>query len=78
MRYTIPLLAFMLLLCASVHSQDNPEPAVPSLTYAEADNRLAIANRMLQGGIYDRALELADSVLNHPDLQAQSVAGRVE
>ncbi|MCD7896935.1 MAG: hypothetical protein LUG50_09720 [Planctomycetaceae bacterium] len=38
-----------------------------ALTLAEADTRLDIAMRMLQGGIYDRALQLANSVLDHPD-----------
>ncbi|MDR1744170.1 MAG: hypothetical protein LBS30_00265, partial [Planctomycetota bacterium] len=46
-----------------------PQPGGP-LTFAEADSRLDIADRMVQGGVYDRALELANSVLDHPDAQA--------
>lgn len=38
----------------------------PALTLKEADDRLAVAHRMLQGGVYDRALELANSVLDDP------------
>ena len=45
-------------------------PAGAALTLTEADRILDIAERMLQGGVYDRALELADSVLDAPDAQA--------
>ncbi len=45
------------------------QPGVP-LTFQEADRRLDIADRMVQAGVYDSALELADSVLDHPDAQA--------
>ncbi len=48
-------------------------PALPPITLKDADSRLEIAQRMLQGGIYDRALELADSVLAHPDTSASAI-----
>lgn len=47
-----------------------PEAATPPLTLVEADRRLGVALRMLQGGIYDRAQELADSILDDPAAQA--------
>ncbi|MCC8191094.1 MAG: hypothetical protein LIP77_10750, partial [Planctomycetes bacterium] len=40
------------------------------LTLAEADNRLAIAERLIQGGMYDRALEIAASILDAPEARA--------
>ncbi len=48
-------------------------PQLPPITLQEADSRLEIAQRMLQGGIYDRALELADSVLAHPDAAPSAI-----
>ena len=55
------------LVCLMTFAAEQPsEP----LTLSSADNSLAIAERMIQGGIYDRALELAQSVLDNPEAQA--------
>ncbi len=51
-------------------------PAGEELTLNEADNRLAIASRLLEGGIYPRAGELALSVLDAPE--ARAVEGEPE
>ena len=69
-------LVFVALAVAPAQDGLRPPPvadgaaASPPLTLAEADTRLEIADRMLQGGIYDRALALAESILNHPDALA--------
>lgn len=44
-------------------------PTNGTLSLADADRDLAIAMRMLEGGVYDRALEIADGVLDHPSAQ---------
>lgn len=51
-------------------TEENFQP--PPLTLKEADDRLAVAHRMLQGGVFDRALELAESVLNDPAAAART------
>lgn len=63
-RRTLALASAFLLLVCAVNTQDSGTSS--PLTLAEADRRLEVALRMLQGGIYDRALELADSVLDDP------------
>ncbi len=44
----------------------------PPLTLETADSRLAIAERMLEGGIYQRSGEIADTVLSDPAASGQS------
>ncbi len=63
MTFPRRLAALLLLLAAAAAAAgEAPSP----LTFAEADRRLDVAERMLQGGIFDQALDLADSVLNDP------------
>ncbi len=65
-------LALYCLLAVSspaARGQDAPGNG-SSLPVQEADSRLAIAERMIQGGIYDRAIDLATSVLADPAAQA--------
>ncbi len=70
-RKFVFLALFCLLAVSSpaTRGQDTPGNG-SSLTLQEADSRLAIAERMIQGGIYDRAIDLATSVLADPAAQA--------
>jgi hypothetical protein len=60
--FLAPFLLFV--LTAPVALSGDASPA--SLTIEEADSRLAVANRLLDGGVYGRAGELASSVLDDP------------
>ncbi len=77
MKKAAVLLALFSLF-ASLYAGEPPAPTgaakPPPLTLETADTRLAIAERMVQGGIYDRAMDLAASVLNDPAAQAVSGA----
>ncbi|MCL1999947.1 MAG: hypothetical protein FWG74_00805 [Planctomycetes bacterium] len=61
-----PMLVVSFLFFAATAAAGEP------LTLEMADNRLAIAERMLEGGIYERAGELANEILSDPAARGQT------
>ncbi len=68
------LAACLFLLSAPGGARGAEPSAAPGadapLTFAEADRRLDVADRLLQGGIFDQALSIANAVLDDPAARA--------
>ena len=65
------LLVAILLFLPPVSGAAADVAADTPLSLNEADNRLAIAERLVQGGVYLRAVELAGSILDDPVASGQ-------
>ncbi|MDR1535058.1 MAG: hypothetical protein LBU64_08170 [Planctomycetota bacterium] len=69
------MLRFLLVFIASTLFFPFPHSLAgdpPALTFPEADERLAVAFRMIEGGVFDRAGEIAQAILDAPEAQAWS------
>lgn len=66
-RGLFPVVAVAIFLLAALSAS-----AGETLTLTDADSRLAIAERLIAGGVYERAEQLAESVLADPAAQAVS------